>query len=372
MSAMIEIVQSKKQLKEFLSVPDHIQKSEKNYISPIKLMVRNALDKKKNPFWKQADFQLYILKQNGKAVGRIAAIYPHQHSEIHTEKVGYFGYFECINDVRKAKQLLDAALQYLEQFGLRKLIGPLNPSVNYELGVLTAGFEVPAFFMMNYNPPYYKTLMEQCGGVPDMKFAAFTQRCGAMPAKIQNHSDLLKSKYHIKIEEIDYTNYDASALELCEIYNDAFQDHWGFLPFTPEEFIQLARDLKMILNRKLLFKLTWEGKPAAFILAIPNLNEAIRHLDRGRLTPWGLFKFLRAKSNIQWVKVMVVAVKKQYQAFGLGAVLYTEMAKRVEENGYLGGEISWVADNNHTMNKMVSLMGAEKVKEYAVYGFVVK
>lgn len=202
-----------------------------------------------------------------------------------------------------------------------------------------------------------------------MKFAAFTQRCGAMPPKILNHSELIKSKYPIKIEEIDYKNYDASALELCEIYNDAFHDHWGFLPFSQEEFVHLARDLKMILNRKLLFKLTWEGKSIAFILAIPNLNEAIRHLDRGRLTPWGLFKFLRAKSKIQWVKVMVVAVKKQYQPFGLGAVLYTEMAKRVEECGYQGGEIGWVADNNQAMNKMVRLMGADKVKEYEVYGF---
>ncbi|MCC5917849.1 MAG: GNAT family N-acetyltransferase, partial [Cryomorphaceae bacterium] len=285
------------------------------------------------------------------------------------QKTGHFGFFDCIDDSEVAELLLNHAANYLREFGVQTCTGPLNPGINYELGVLVSGFEHAPFFMMNYNPPYYNNLLESSGASAEMTFFAYELPCGIRDEKIRRVSEQLKKRYTVGIREIDFQNYDQEARVLCGIYNDAFSHHWGFTPFEEDEFLHLARSLKQILNKRLIFQLTLHDKPIGFILAIPNLNEAVQHLPNGKITIRGLWKFLKVKRTIQWVKVMVAAVEKQYQHLGFGSLLYVEMARRVAEEGYLGGEISWVAENNVPMNGIVVEMGGKKTKTYKVYRY---
>ncbi|HET6245135.1 MAG: GNAT family N-acetyltransferase [Bacteroidetes bacterium] len=359
----ISQVITKRQFSDFIHLGDIIHRDHPQYIAPIKMLLRQTFNRKKNPFWEKADYVLFVAYSGNQPVGRIAAIC------FKTKQEGHFGFFDCINDFNAALSLINAVKRHFKEKNIYSFTGPLNPSINYELGVLDSGFEQQAFFMMNYNPPYYGKLLQQLGAKEEMSFSAFEQPCGIRDEKITRVCRLLKKRYPIKIDEIDYSNYDNEAKKLCRIYNDAFINHWGYDPFTEKEFVYMARSLKSILNRRLLFTLSFNGEPVAFILAVPNLNEAIQHLPYGKFTLTGLWKFFKTKQKIKWVKVMVIAVKQKYQHLGLGSILYAEMASRVEQEGYLGGEISWVATENLRMNKIVMEMGAKKTKEYKIYRF---
>ncbi len=362
-------INSKSQFSDFLNVVDIVNDSSPNYISALKLNITNALDKKKNPFWKEADYKLFIIYKNNKPVGRIAAIYSEKQQEIHKDDLGYFGFFDCIEDVALAKKLITAAKLFLMKFGCTKMVGPLNPSANYELGILVDGFDKPPSFMMNYNLPFYKSILVELGAKEEMNFHAYHLPCHIKRDKIDRISSLIKSKYSIRVENINFSKFKKEAEGLYLIYNDAFEDHWGFLPFTKEEFVFMANDMKFIMDKDLVYKIYVNDECAGFILALPNLNEAVRKIKNGRLSLWNGLKLLYYKRKIKWVKVMVVAILKKYQNLGLGSILYAEMADRVERNGYLGGELSWVADENTKMKKVIESMGATVSKRYVVYRF---
>lgn len=234
--------------------------------------------------------------------------------------------------------------------------GPLNPSINYELGVLVDGFDKPPFFMMNYNLPFYKSMLLDLGAQEEMTFQAYHLPCNIKREKIDRIASLINKRYSIRVENINFSKFKKEAESLYQIYNDAFEDHWGFLPFTKEEFVFMAGDMKFIMDKDLVYKIYVQDECAGFILALPNLNEAVQKIKNGRLSILGALKFLYYKRKIKWVKVMVVAILKKYQKLGLGSILYAEMADRVERNGYLGGELSWVADENKKMKKTLQTL----------------
>jgi len=362
-------VKSKAQINDFLDVVDLVNASASNYISALKLNTKNALDKKKNPFWKEAEYKLFVIYKKQKPVGRIAAIYSKKHQEIHKNNWGYFGYFDCINDLDFAEELISSAKSFLLELGCKKMVGPLNPSVNYELGVLVSGFDKPPFFMMNYNLPFYRKILLELGAKEEMKFNAYHLPINIKREKIDRIVSLITKKYSIRVENINFSIFEKEAENLYKIYNDAFEGHWGYLPFTKKEFIFMANDMKFIMDKDLVYKIYVKDECAGFILALPNLNEAVQKLKNGRLSLWGGLKLLYYKRKIKWVKVMVVAIKKKYQNYGLGSILYAEMADRVARNNYLGGELSWVANDNVKMKKVIESMGATVSKKYTVFGF---
>lgn len=369
MKVDVKIANNKKLKKLFLKIPDEICSSESHYISSLKLNTRSALDKKKNPFWATASYELFIAFVEQKPVGRIAAIYSPAHEMIHHENCGYFGFFDSINAQEVANALMNAVSNYLEQFQCSKIIGPLNPSSNYELGVLKSGFDRKPFFMMNYNPPYYEQLLLSIGAKEEMNFKAYELSTQVINDKIQRVSEKITNRFGVQIQDINYSDFNEEAKTLCHIYNDAFSQHWGFLPFSENEFLFMAKSMKMIMDKKLIFKLVYKKETVGFILALPNINEAVEKLSNGELRVWNALHFLRQTKRIKWVKVMVVAIKKKYQPLGWGSLLYTEMAKRVKDLGYDGGELSWVADENDAMNKVILSMGAKAAKTYGVYQF---
>ncbi|MEJ2005129.1 MAG: hypothetical protein P8X57_09235, partial [Cyclobacteriaceae bacterium] len=166
----IRKVSGLKGLNQFLDAGNFIKSSEHNYIAPLRMSVSRTLNKKKNPLWKEMDYELFIARKSNAFLGRIAVIYRKNHS---TDTTGYFGYFDFVNDSNVARLLLARAAEIVKQQGCTTMIGPINPTPNYELGVLTKGYDVPPFFMMSYNPYYYDRLITGCGGKLEMKFQAF-------------------------------------------------------------------------------------------------------------------------------------------------------------------------------------------------------
>ena len=223
--------------------------------------------------------------------------------------------------------------------------------------------------MMSYNPPYYAELLAGAGGRTEMKFSADQTTYNLADERISSVADIVKQRYPLEIQEIDYRNFKSEASVLNDIYNDAFHDHWGYLPLSDREFLFMANDLIKIMDKRLLFSLYLGGTPAAFILAVPNINELLKGNKSGRLRLMDIYRILFRKNSVKWVKVMVVAVRSKYRHMGLGSVLYMEMTKRVKAYGYKGGELSWIAEENTVMEKIIKDMGAKPTKEYVVYAF---
>ena len=362
-------VTNNRQFKTFLKVPDIINLKIDNYISALKLNTISALNKKKNPLWKYGSYRLFVAYKEMKPVGRVAAIYSVKHHELYNDNCGYFGYFDCINDESVAFELLTAAQNALLSHNCVKMIGPINPTTNYELGILVEGFDTKPYFMMNFNQPYYGKILENLGCYKEMSFKAYTVPCDLNNEKIVRVSNKLKKRYDIRIENIDFTNLTQEAKTLCSLYNDAFESHWGAIPFSEDEFVYVVHNMKLLMNKELIFKLFLNGELAGFIMALPNWNEVIEKLKNGRLNIIGAIKFLYFKKKISRVKVTVAAIQKKYQRLGLGSVLYTEMAERVKKSGYAGGELSWIAENNFPMNKVILSMDARETKVYQIFGF---
>lgn len=361
-------VNTSKLFDKFLDFSNEIYQNCPNYVAPLRLSLRQLFDKK-NPLWEDGQFALFLAVNRNKVLGRIAAFYFKKHEQIHGKKCGYFGFFDAINDSAIAQQLLNRAKQFSLSFECESILGPLNPNTNYELGVLVKGFENPPYFMMPYNYDYYSTLLQNLGGKVAMNFKAYSQPCEIASPKIHRVAEKIKERYSIRIENIDFNKFNSEALQLAEVYNDAFKNHWAFLPFSKSEFLHVAKDMKQVMDKQLIFKIYVGDELAGFIMALPNLNETLIHLKNGRLTPWNLVKFFYYKQKIKWAKVMVVAVLEKFQHLGLGSILYLEMGKRGKMNGYMGAELSWVAGDNNAMNKVIQSMDAKVTKEYQVFEF---
>jgi hypothetical protein len=361
-------VTSQKHFRDFLQVPILVHKNEPLFIPPLRSDVKSTLDFRKNPYWQTTKGKLFVAYDaDGTPIGRIGAFYnlPHQH--LYRDDCGYFGYLEFIQDAKLFRQLTEVAAIFLRTQGAKKMVGPINPSLNYELGVLTHGFDQKPYFMMNYNPPWYPEMYTAQGFRACMGFNAYAITPDLDRTKIGRVAEQIKERYAARIEEVNWKDFKREALKLKEIYNDAFQGHWGSVPFSDEEFLYYAKDLTLILDKKMMFKVTVKGEPAGFILAIPNLNQAIEKLKEGKLGPVGLLKFLYHKRKIRSVKVTVAAIKKKFEHLGLGSVLYCELTDRARTLGYLENELSWVADDNPKMLKVIESMGGTLTKTYAVY-----
>jgi hypothetical protein len=361
-------VETKKQFNLFLDFPNQLYKNNPFYVAPLRINLKKLFSTK-NPIWEHAEFTLFLAFKENKLVGRIAAFYFEKNQKNNSENTGYFGFFDTINNINVAKELLNSVKSTLKNKACETLLGPLNPNTNYELGVLIKGYDLSPYFMMNYNYNYYSELLVNLGGKQAMNFNAFKQSCDFHSDKIIRVSNFIKNKYKVEIQDIDFKNFNSEAEKLVEIYNDAFKNHWGFIPFSTSEFLMVANDMKLIMDKKLIFKVLVNNELAGFILALPNLNEVLAKIKNGKLSIFNLIKFLFLKRKIKWVKVTVAAIAHKYQHLGLGSVLYLEMNNRVKQLGYLGAEVSWVAENNIPMNKALNEMGGIHTKSYTVYQF---
>ena len=357
---------------EFIDLPKHIFRNEENFTKPLDLDVKKNLDFDKHPYWKGVVRRIFVASKNGELLGRGMAIYNPKHFEVHGERAGFFGFLDTVNNQEIFNELLEYIKNFLKQNECTKMVGPLNPSINYELGVLTSGYNLPNFYMMAYNPPYYMKLYDSAGFDVEAEFSAFKTANVINLERINRVRSLIQKKYKAEIKEFNYSNFKNSVRQICEIYNDAFKDHYGYLPMSFDEFYYIAKDMKLIMDKRLLYLVTVNGEVVGFILALPNLNEVIAKLKNGKLNLLNLLKFLYYKRKIKHVKVMIAAIKQKYTHMGLGSLLYSEMACRVYNFGYKGAEIGWVSSENVKMLKAVKDMGGVRTKTYALYSKEIK
>jgi GNAT superfamily N-acetyltransferase len=354
--------------KAFITFPWRVYAADPLWVPPLLFERKAFLNPRKNPFFQHAQVQLFLARCHGEPVGRLAAVINTAHDAHHHEHAGFFGLFECLPDAAAAAALLHAAETWVRERGATFLRGPLNLSTNeLDCGLLIDGFDQPPIFHAAYNPPYYAALLEAGGYEKCQDLLAFFRTWDPPPPpRLQHAMQRLRARRKVTLRPITMRHFKAEVAHITAIYNDAWSDNWGFVPITEAESQHMAAALKLAVLPGLTLLAEIQGEPVGCFVAIPDLNQIFRRL-RGRLTPWGLLRFLYQRRRISTVRVAMLGVKKRYRRLGIDLLLLEEVWKRAPACGVSGGELAWVLEDNQLMVRALQEMGAQPYKRYRLY-----
>ncbi|MFN2189677.1 MAG: N-acetyltransferase [Candidatus Promineifilaceae bacterium] len=376
MTLEIERVETKKQLKQFISVPWEVYKNDPNWVPWLFFERLAFFDKKKNPFFEHAEADYFIARRNGKAVGTIAAVLNHRHNEIHEENTAHFGVFELFNDPEAAALLLETACDWARDRGTDRIIGPANLSSTMEWGMLFDGYDSPPVVLMTYNPPYYNELVEANGFEKVMDLYAWNNRIadrikpGGFPEKVYRVVSVVKKRYKLSIRPIDMKQFDRELDIVKKVYNSAWEKNWGFIPLTDAEFDSLVGDLKPILDPRIVFVVEADGEPVGFSLSFPDVNQLLLKYRPG---PTVIGSYIAAarmmlnKTKTNRLRVFALGVLEKYRGRGVDALMYYETVTRAVPLGYEWAEGSWVLETNDAANRVSEMVGSDLYKRYRLY-----
>lgn len=364
----VTLVTDKKDRKRFLEFPYSHYLEDEHWIAPLKMEQKKLIDTDKNPFYKNGEIALFIAEQNGEMCGRIAAIQDRRYNEHHGNKTGFFGFFECIDDESVAKLLFKVAADWLQERGHTEVLGPSNPSMMDEIGVLVEGFDHDPSIMMPYHKPYYDRLIKSAGMEKAMDMYAFrvSQATVAMDRMYKAEEIVRRRLPKLRIREVDPKDIEREVQIVRRIFNKAWSNNWGFIPLTEDEFKAVAKDIKAILDPNVAHIAEIDGEPVGFSVALPDLNQALKHMD-GTLFPTGIFKLLWHKRNINQIRTALMGVIPEYQGKGIDALLNKEAIENGLQVGYRSAELSWVLETNQNMIRVAERIGAHIEKTYRMY-----
>ena len=322
-----------------------------------------------HPFWLHGERKLFMAFRDGSPVGRIAAIINRAHNSFHDDNCGFFGFFECENDVHIAKELFQNAEEWLKKKGFDNIIGPVNPSTNETCGMLLDGYSVPPMIMMPYNPPYYPQIMEAAGYTKAKDLYAYIiDPNKGMPERYTRLLDrILKHNPGYRIEKADVRNLNGELAKIKSIYNEAWEKNWGFVPMTDMELDELAKSLRQIIRPEFLYFAICDGEPAGFVLILPNLAPALKAVN-GKINIFNLFKFLMAMRRTNSGRMLTLGVKKKFRNKGLELLLIRQAMDSAVQMKWAYGEMSWTLEDNAMINKTIADVGGQKYKTYRIYG----
>ena len=359
--------------RRFVDLPYKLYRNNAHWIAPLRMAQKDILNTKKHPFYKTSDAEMFLGYREGRVAGRIMAILNNAHNEFHNERAGFFGFFEVEDDRQTSAALLDAARDWLRSRGAEVIRGPVNPSTNYECALLVDGFDLDPMVMMTYNPPYYAQLLEAYGMKKAMDLYAYDIAADYFnhSNKLQRVAERLRQKSNIRVRTVNMKDFKNEVEIVRQIYNDAWSRNWGFVPMSEEEFDHLAKDLKQIVDPRVVMiaEQLADGskpRPVGFLLAVPDLNRALKKI-RGRLLPLGLLKLLWHSRKISSIRVITMGGILEFQNLGMGAILLDEIYQRGPAAGFPTGEMSWVLENNVMMNRAAELIGGRRSKTYRIY-----
>jgi GNAT superfamily N-acetyltransferase len=364
----IEVVAADQRgLKEFLELPYGLYRNDPHWVPPLRIAVKELLDRRKHPFYRNAEAEFFVARRDGRSVGRIAAIIDRGHNQFHEENAGFFGFFESIDDPAVAEALLRRARQWVSDRGARFLRGPVSPSTNYECGMLIEGFDSSPMVMMTYNPPYYPALMDRVGLRKAKDLLAYLSASDRIHFdKIERVADRVLARNGVQVRPINMKDFSSEVERVWEVYGAAWSRNWGFVPMSREEFFQMGKEMKQILKPDLVLIGEVNGKVVGFALALPDINQALKPAG-GSLFPTGLLKILYHQRLVKSVRVLALGVVEEYRASGLAAAFYATLVRNARKLGYGACEMSWILEDNVLMNRSLQMMGAKPYKTYRIY-----
>jgi hypothetical protein len=363
-------VTDRKSRNTFIRLPWFLYKDDPVWVPPLLLERRTHLSPK-NPYFDHATCCFWIALRDGEPVGRISAQVDRLHLEHHQDDTGFWGMLEAEDNIETFRELLNTAESWLHTQGMKYARGPFNLSVNQECGLLINGFDSPPSMMMGHARPYYAEHIEQCDYSKEKDLLAYMIQGDAAPSTTRKIL-IRKTRKRIQTRTLRKSHFHEDLKTVFSIFNDAWSQNWGFVPFTPDEFAHLAKDMKLLINEQFVRIAYVDDVPAAFIVMLPNLNEVIQDLN-GALFPFGWLKMLwRLKIKYpQSGRIMLMGVLSEYQESLLGAALAYRVISDIQEAiikcGIKEVELSWVLEDNVGARGIIEDFGGRVYKTYRIY-----
>jgi len=362
-------VETRAQQKRFIRLPWRIYRDDPCWMPPLIMSQEELLGFRPCPFYERSRSRSFLASRGGTDVGRITAIVNAGHIERYQEQRGFFGFFECDDDPAAARELFNVAKDWLHAQGMTSIRGPVNPSLNYECGLLIEGFDTPPFFMMTHNKPYYAGLVEAQGFGKVEDLYAFWGRLSmleSIDSKLGVMVEGVKERFGVTVRPLDRSRFDDEVRMFLDIYNSSLGGTWGFVPLTPAEIKHMAASLKHLIVPELALVAEVAGKPIGSVFCLLDYNSRIKAIN-GRLFPFGFLKLLWNKKAIKRMRAISTNVIPEYQAWGVGLVLHAALVPRLYDWGMDEVEFSWVLESNHLSKRTLERGGALVTKKYRIY-----
>lgn len=360
---------SSRDRRHFQRLPWAIYANDPNWVPPILSQERLLLGWKRHPFFDHAEMVTLLAERQGKVVGRIAVFINDVHNEKYQEKRGFFGFFECVNDLAVARQLFATGRAWLLQRGMTDWRGPVNPSLNYTCGLLIDGFTSPPVFLMTYNPRYYAALIEPCGFAKTQDMYAYEMDVACLAKLVDRYKPAVLSALDggdLVVRPFDRSRFAAEIRIFLEIYNRALEGTWGFTPLQVREAEHIAAELGQIIAPEFAAFAMLDGEVIGAVLALLDYNQIIRKLD-GRLLPFGIFRLIWGRKRINVARGMAVMMVPGHQHSGMGVVLLDRLVESAKPWGLKGWEFSWVLESNASSRGTLRRAETKLTKTYRIY-----
>ena len=383
MQVTVRKVENKADFKAFFEYPWLHYENDPHWVPELPFMRRETLDKKKHGAWDYMDGDYFIAWRGEQIAGTIAAVVNQRHNEVHEENIGFFGFFECINDQSVADALLKTAEDYLREKGVDAMRGPANFTSNEPYGVLIEGFNLDPIIMMPYNPPYYVTLLESYGLEKAMDLYSWRADFGnaaknlyqedGSPTKLAKLVRRNNERRKLSVRTLDKKNKRRDFEIIRDLYHSAWEHNWGFVPMTERELDELIENLSFLVMPEYVFFGMVDGKIAGFMLLIPNFNEVFKAVNaHPRLpTPWWLLKTLwhwKIRPKITSLRVILMGVKPEFRKLGVDAALNLALAEQmVKEEWIEWAEGSWVLETNANTNSLLERFAGDLHRKHRIY-----
>ena len=367
----IRAVSGKKALDAFIKVPWDIYKSDPHWIPPLLFERKEALSPK-HPYFKHAKWQAWVAYEDDKPVGRICAQIDELHQQRYGNKTGFFGLVEAPENEAVFSALFEAAESWLRDNGMQHITGPFNLGINQEIGILVEGFDSPPYVMTTHSRPYYGASIEACGYHPAQDMFAYELDIGTYKVPDMMVDLIDRSAGRISIRKLNRKTLDSDLEVMRDIFNDAWQNNWNFVPFTQEEFKAVGKELLMVVPDGFIQIAEIDGEPAAFIVLLPDINSTIADLN-GRLFPFGWAKVLwRLKVGFpKKCRVPLMGVRQKYQQTIFGPAMAYMLIQSVLRPGLAKGgervEMSWILESNKGTRNIIQKFGGKETKRYRMY-----
>lgn len=368
-SVSIRTARGPRALKRFVDLPYELHAGTP-WIPPLKLERWAFLSRKLNPYFKHGEAEYFLAWRDGRVVGRASAQVDHAFNEYHGNRWGMFGFLEFEEDAEVLRALLDAAASWLRERGCDRMVGPMDFSMNEESGVLIEGHELEPQIRQPWHPPYYQRLCEEAGLEKAMDLYSWdldvSNRGTTLLPVLEELDQRAKNEHGVTIRKMSRRHLREEMDRFAEIYNAAWADNWGFVPYSKEDLDAYAMDMQLVYTRDWFMVAEKDGETIAVAITLIDINEVLKRMN-GRILPFGWWHYLNRNRICERVRVGFLGVKPEYQHTGVAAALYIahfEAAERARQNS---GEAGWILETNEAMNRGLEAMGGSIVKKYRVY-----
>jgi hypothetical protein len=366
---VVKPVASWRERRRFHRLPWSIYASDRNWVPPVLSQEREMLGWGHHPFFDNAEIVTLLAEREGRGVGRLAVFINHVHNRKYNEQRGFFGFFECIDDVAVAGGLFEAGQDWLRRQGMTAVRGPVNPSLNYTCGFLIDGFDCPPCFLMTYNRPYYAALLEACGFAKAQDMYAYEMDTNLLQVLVGRYKPAVLAMLNrpdLVIRSIDPVKLQQEIETYLDIYNRSLDGTWGFTPLQPREARHIASELRHLIVPQFTAFAEINGKPIGAVFALLDYNQILRKLN-GRLFPFGFVRLITGRRKITTVRAMAMTMVPGYQDAGLSVVLIDNLTGPATKWGIQCWELSWVLESNSRSRGTLERAGMKRTKTYRIY-----